>query len=378
MADVSCHLPWISFEINVSNNLMKSCGRTPWVNLSNNFFNDSYFVNRRVEFLRGNRPLDCISCWRLEDNNQLSKRQVSNQRYAFNAETSNLTVQTPQHLTINLGNLCNLSCVYCDENYSSVWATEKKLHMVSDSNYSLQVDEYINSVISDNALKMISFIGGEVTIMPMFYYMLDKINKLVTHPAELVIFTNGMFNDTHLNKICEFIKENKHIKFYLIFSIEAIGKQAEFIRTKLQWTKFEDNFKKMHAFSLTNNMSIGIIPTLNLYCLEGFDKFLSWLDSFGQYKWVFSGINHIDNPPEMAIKTLGKHSSQLLNILPDYNNNEINKYVTKVIQFVDKFDNLPVENYSNIIEAGYITHGNRSHIDPSLAVPKLIKLIHEI
>lgn len=371
-------MPWTWLEINIANGKIRSCGRTPWVDDQTDFFNNKFLIDRRTEFLQGSRPTDCDSCWVLEDKNQLSKRQFSKQIPVLQTNNFDLYVAFPKMLSINLGNLCNLACVYCSEKDSTTWAVEKNIPIISHSctDFETPAMKWIERVIVSDELSNIELIGGEVTIMPSFYTILDKIVALRTKPLSIILYSNAMFNDSHFVRIRKYVEENKNIKFIFRISIESVGSQAEFIRTGLKWDKFDNNFKQLYNLSLTHkNLTVTVIPTLNLYCLEGLREFLYWLDSFGQYTWFRFGINHVSGPATMAISTLGVYSRQLVNVEPIYNNSYINKYAVEINQFINSFDNLPCENYLKIIQDGYITNGIRSGIDPITVIPKLIELI---
>ena len=378
MKDISCHMPWTWLEINIANGKIRSCGRTPWVDDQTDFFNNKFLIERRQEFLQGSRPIDCKSCWILEDNNQLSKRQFSKQISILQTNNFDLYVDFPRMLSINLGNLCNLACVYCSEKDSTIWAVEKNIPIVNHSctDFETSAMKWIESVIISEELTNIELIGGEVTIMPSLYTILDKIVALRTKPLGVVLYSNAMFNDSHFSRIQKYVEENKHIKFLFRISIESVGESAEFIRTGLKWDKFNNNFKQLHNLSLINeNLSITVIPTLNLYCLENLQNFLYWLDSFGQYTWLRFGINHVSGPAPLAISTLGVYCRQLVNVAPIYNNAYINKYAQEINQFINSFNDPPCENYLKIIQDGYIKNGIRSGIEPSSVIPKLIELI---
>ena len=372
-------MPWTWFEINIANGEIRSCGRTSWVNDQTDFFNNKFLIDRRKEFLLGNRPPDCDACWKLEDKSQFSKRQYSRSIPSLQTNNFDLYITSPKILSINLGSLCNLACVYCSEKDSTTWAAEKRIPIInhSCSDFETPAMKWIENIIVDDKLEVIELIGGEVTIMPSFYIILDKITALRTKPLNVVLYSNGMFNDTHFSRIRKYVEENKNIKFIFRISIESAGLQAEFIRTGLKWDKFEHNFNQLHNLSLIHkNLLIGVLPTLNLYCLEGLWNFLNWLDSFGEYyTWIRFGINHVAEPATISMDTLGVYCRQLIDMPPIYKNIHINAYAKQITQFINSFNDLPKEDYLKIVQEGYIKNGIRSGIDPIIVIPKLINLI---
>lgn len=375
----SCNIPWTWLEIDVLNNKIRNCCKTAWINDDATLlFVHPTLINRREQFLNNERPTDCAHCWKLEDRNQISYRQYTKSNSFLQTTNFNLTSIIPVTLSINFGNLCNLACSYCNEEYSSKWAIEKSIPVKIEKNldFETNVFQYIDQLIVNDNFRHLILIGGEPTIDPKFYQLLKLLElRSATRklPLRITVQTNGMYNENHRELLIK-ISHLKNIIITYRYSIEAVEEQAEFIRTGLDWKKFEDNFKHMVNSSKTNKLNVTVHPTINLYCLENFDKFLSWIDQFDCRTWEDFGMNHLEGPPEMSLSTLGMHSKDLWNIA-EYKNQNVKNYSEKIRKFVESFNQLPTNFNLEIIQQGYHKNSKRSGISINDAIPELNTLI---
>ena len=80
-------------------------------------------------FLAGEKPAECNTCWVKEDNGGQSRRTFTNRMYKeFDydkavqvTDVDGTTTQMPIYWDLRFGNLCNLKCVMCGPQSSSMW-----------------------------------------------------------------------------------------------------------------------------------------------------------------------------------------------------------------------------------------------------------------
>jgi hypothetical protein len=376
----ACNIPWTWLEIDVLNNKIRNCCKTGWINDNANLlFEHPVLIKRREQFLNSERSRDCTHCWKLEDQNQTSYRQYTKSNPFLQTTNFNLPSNIPVTLSVNFGNLCNLACSYCNEEYSSKWAIEKSIPVKIEKNLDFEtaVFQYINQLIINDRFRHLILIGGEPTIDPKFYQLLELIESCAATrnlPLRITVQTNGMYNESQRHLLVK-ASHFKNIVITYRYSMESIGQYAEFIRTGLDWIKFEDNFLHMVNSSKNNNkLNVTVHPTINLYCLESFDKFLSWVDNFDCKSWEDFGMNHLEAPSDLALSTLGIYSKDLWNNRV-YKNKNVENYGNNIRRFVESFVQLPTAQDLKSIQQGYYENSRRSGIDIHSAIPRLDELI---
>jgi organic radical activating enzyme len=380
MLTTACTIPWTWLEVNLANSKIRSCCKTDWISDNKqDLFSHPVIIQRRQDFLEGKRPDACSQCWTIEDRGHKSYRQHTKLNQYLQTTDLDLDVDVPKTLSINIGNLCNLACVYCNEEYSTVWSVEKHIPILDNLHLEFE-NRFINwlsRIITNDHLQHIILIGGEPTIAPAFYKILELIDNLVKvrkTKLKITIQTNGMFNKNQLLKMIDLSKQPNALFSYR-FSIEAIGQQAELIRTGLKWNVFQDNFKSMLEHSKSQpNFDVTVHPTVNTLCLEGFENFLRWLDSFDKESWDHFGWNHLEWPSDFSLLTLGKYSRELWDCPTNFKNIQLIKYSLQIKQYIESFNIVPSREQLIYIKNSLDLHCSRAKLTPDV-VPKLQKLL---
>jgi uncharacterized Fe-S cluster-containing radical SAM superfamily protein len=367
-----CHIPWSWLEIDLDKKNIRNCCKTKWYTDDDfKLFQHDEILKRRVDFLNGIKSDDCLHCWKLEELGQPSYRQFTKNSPYLKTDNFNIDTSVPSTLSINLGSLCNIACSYCNEEYSTVWAAEKKIPIKLDlvNHFELKILNWLESIILNNKLKHLILIGGEPTINPSFYKILELLKSIGpnrSNPLKVTIQTNGMFSIRQRNSIIEYSNiPNCHFTYR--FSIDAVGARAEFIRNGLDWECFKNNFEALMAGSAR----VTIHPTLSIYSLGGLKDLLDWVESY-DYEWEDFGSNHLEGPHEMSLRSLGNLSQELIPNLPIYKNKKIQEYSVRTTRFIKSFKEEP--DIKDIIRGiGY--HSSRSKIPKEDAIPDLLNLL---
>jgi MoaA/NifB/PqqE/SkfB family radical SAM enzyme len=378
-----CDIPWSWLEINLDNKQIRSCCKTSWIHdQENKLFQHNQLIERRNDFLTNQQPLDCEYCWTLEKENKKSYRFITSGNPYLQTNDYSLDIKFPKTLSLNLGNLCNISCSYCNEEYSSVWASEKRIPIKFDKNLNFEnsIFEFIGEGLINEKIQHIILIGGEPTINPNFFKLLEIIKNITTDrktPLKVTIQTNGMFNDIQLEKIINY-HNLKNVFFTYRFSIESIEERAEFIRTGLVWKVFIKNFEELMSVSNKHtNFKTAIHPTLNIYALEGLNDFFKWIDSYQNYNWETFGLNFVDDQ-HIGLRSLGIHCNELVQPLQIYKNKSITTYALNAKKFIKSFYNVPTKEDLLNIQKLYEINSKRSKIDVDVAIPELKNLIETL
>jgi len=285
----------------------------------------------------------CQACYR--DGNA-SMRVRSIQEYKNNIEILNLVSKTidndfvaehlPKRLELKPSNLCNLKCMMCNSYDSS--QVGKELVELAEKHKGIEVyggrfieikpenegvKETNHAFIdlgapdwSDNPtvwesfvnivpqLEVLSFAGGEPTLLPFVQRALDYCVK-TGHSKHIVVYVSSNF--TNINK--NFLKMMPEFKkFELIASIDGLELVNDYCRYPSKWGQISENFSKAKQLMSSGNVKILVNITVNLLNVMNLDRLLYWLEDHAKIypyyiEWPFN-INLIFFPTEQRITSL--------------------------------------------------------------------------
>jgi len=181
----------------------------------------------------------CYPCYNLERNKK--GFSIISDRIFYIRELKSVpftTYQLGNHdlqaIDVRWTNLCNFACVYCDEKFSSKWASE--LNIVQEQPTAQQVDAFKSYIFERAAnLKHVYMAGGEPLLMKQNLELLELLKK-VNPDVNLRINTNLSKVDTQVfETVCSF--PNVH----WTISVESLGVEYEYIRYGGTWAGFLEN-----------------------------------------------------------------------------------------------------------------------------------------
>ncbi len=173
------------------------------------------------------------------------------------------TSLTPKMVEVYFNNLCNLGCVYCSAEYSTVWEVENKKHkpiieLDHTSDFPLPATNdrqlYLDRVekhfewLKENHLhiRRYNVLGGEPFFQPEFERNVDFFLDNPSPDLYFSIFTNLKVKPDKMRRILDKIQlclDKKHIgKFTMVFSLDCWGPEQEYTRTGLNLQDWETNF----------------------------------------------------------------------------------------------------------------------------------------
>jgi organic radical activating enzyme len=255
--DTFCDRPWAYRTVHITKPIFKICCVSDDIKLD---LNHSIEEQPRLseiknELLTNRIPGECKRCFDMESQGLPSYRSTR----------STPGIKELEIFEIQLENTCNLRCASCTPTFSSQWQSPKFIKL-RDSAISLGLRKDVNSVrlirdvkksitnkeiIIDNICKHkdtltdIVFIGGEPSIIPYFYEILDQISPLIRPETRFIINTNGSFTELVKNNFTNAIHKmlgKNSIKIY--WSCDAAYDIGEFMRAGLNYQKYKDNFKE--------------------------------------------------------------------------------------------------------------------------------------
>jgi len=194
-------------------------------------------------------PTACVRCERIEhDGRDDSMRGNGNHSYA-NYQDGDITLE------IRPGNTCNFACQTCwPEASSRVAQYYSQAGLINIKNLdSRRIDDFEFLLPIADRIKNVVLLGGEPFYDKACLKFLAWAKLNLT--AGIMMFTNGSVVDL------DFLKSYPG-KITVIFSIDAVGAAAEYVRYGIVWEEFLKNYLAVRALS---NVDVRVNVTLSVY-----------------------------------------------------------------------------------------------------------------
>lgn len=266
MDNYFCNQPWKYRVINISQDWYKFCCVSPEIKVSNikDIESDQTLVDVKKSLLDNIPPSKCDYCFKLENKGSLSYRQI-----VGDSNRNNLT-QGLAVIEVNLENTCNLRCAMCGPMYSSRWVSKKVFEVENDKLLKNLEETILLIEQNKETLQRIIISGGEPSIIPNFYRLIQKIKENLPTSAWIYINTNGMFNERLGDKFLETIKDLSNTHNVLIYwSCDGYGEVGEFLRDGLNYNTFKSNLSDL--INKTNAQHTLQITTTHLNLISQID-----------------------------------------------------------------------------------------------------------
>lgn len=214
-------------------------------------------------------------------------------------------IQYPNQMSFEMSDLCNLECIMCNENFSSLIRKRKGLAPQKFSYPERFFDELLEFIPH---LKMATFIGGEPLLIKGYFRIWEDILKL-NHQCTIHIQTNASFLPPR------FIEMLETGQFDIGISLDATTKDVfEKIRINSNFDEIVENIKILKSFMDRGKVNLNInfcplitnwqeIPKMVNYC-NNLDIPLKIVNvenprqislQHRNYKFLSNIIQHLDN-----------------------------------------------------------------------------------
>ena len=308
-----CLAKWNQVSLHLPTGLTNSCYHPPLheidaTKLEDNpaiLHNTAEKLNQRQQMLKGERPEGCSYCWKMEDTGEMSDRHYrSGEPWAmqdFKEIQQNPMDErwTPRYVEVNFNNACNFKCSYCSPQFSTTWGKEIAVYGQYPTSPPHNAPEHFQGRKrpiphrEDNPyvtafwkwwptlyknLKHFRMTGGEPMMDNNTYKVFEYV---IDHPKEDLHLnvTSNMCppNEKLKNKYFDMVKkiciEEKVEHFMQFVSVDAWGKQAEYIRNGLEFNRMWDNVDEFLDRIPVRN-SVTFIITYNNLSVTSLDKLL--------------------------------------------------------------------------------------------------------
>jgi len=271
-------------------------------------WNSDHIKQTRLKMIQGETIPECIKCVEQESRGYASMRTTIDKEKNFVETKSDGSVRIkPYNMELHYGNMCNLKCRMCSQNYSNQIGKElleignkdkefldwviKASGNVNNWTNNLSVEytwfqndktkNKLNSFVSKNITDL-TVIGGEPTIIPEFYELFDYCDQQNTLKEKHFIIVTNLTN-TH-PKMLERLPKLK--KWTIWASLDGIGERTEYIRYPSNWNKIKENLLTYKSLlKKYNNGNIIFSPAIQLLNIDRLDEMLEWFIDFSDGKW---------------------------------------------------------------------------------------------
>lgn len=333
-----CAAKWYNATVWLSNGRTASCHHPIAHNVSvddingdpSALHNTQHKKQMRKLMLEGKRPAECSYCWRVEDNGD---KDIFSDRIYKSMIYSDMDINAlrdlnpdqnvdPKTLEISFDNLCNLSCTYCNQEFSSTWMNDIKVdgpynNLVTpgaktythtgivwdeENVYIKKFFEWYDLSLKDS-LQELRVTGGEPSRSPHFWKLVDKIKD---PKFAFAVNSNLIMDQKRLDKLIECA--NKFNKFDLYTSCESYGKHAEFVRHGLNYDLWRSNllrFAKEAKFHSINIMMT--ISALSVWTIVEFMEDVVKMRKEIGSNIFFLSFNILRFPSFQSVNTIPKH-----------------------------------------------------------------------
>lgn len=348
MTDKLCAFPWHMYSIDTGFGWWRSCPRADYKPLNDlDFFNHKELIDQRKSLRDNIEHPTCWRCWDAEKDNSKSYRQVLKMDYAHKRVDQDF-VKIPELLEIKFSNLCNLKCIFCSSNCSSLWERDdpidsSRLGKYRGEEVAKKILEFADTNYKE--IKMFQMFGGEPVIVKEFGQLFDLIlSKPISDGKKTISFsTNMYYGEAHRKRFEDRIEAvlDKGHDLFMRFSIDGMHKQGEYLRTGMEWSKFEDNLdsfmERFHDHPTIGRMRCNI--ALNITNLVYLDKIMQFIDDKG-YTNVEPHYNYVHKPDYFYLKSYGTRLNRAIELIEQQDYRRFDTYKSHVIDLAKSMSTL--------------------------------------
>ena len=296
-----CYAPWTNIHINTAGEYKTCCAGTNIVGdlrtvPIQNLLSDQKLIEIKRSIIDNHSHPNCQICYRQEQHSSISERAW----YADIADNQTINIDDIndvklQNLDIRWSNTCNLSCVYCDHEASSQWASLKRLP-VERLNYDNTLPDIVKFIESNRAtLKNLALLGGEPLLQKENDYLLDAIDENVN----INVITN-LSVPLKNNRIFQKLVSKKNVMWDISF--ETVEDQFEYVRHGSNWSLLIENLKLLtQAIKNEPGQRIGITSQYSIYNAMSLSKLHEYFadNDLPMMRW-----NELHHPNVLSVSSL--------------------------------------------------------------------------
>jgi sulfatase maturation enzyme AslB (radical SAM superfamily) len=286
-----CYAPFIGMYADYNGNYAPCCVAEKVSSAARDFWTGEQVVGMRKKMLANEWPDECSYCKNRESSGLKSDIELWKIAYAKVNKPLDLIQGTdntgPYYIDMRPGNKCNLKCRMCGPQFSSQWVTEINDNpgvgldwLMVESNDSEGFHDFMNYAANQNLIE-IKILGGEPTIDENVIVFLENMITTQQKLPRLRFTTNA----TNLNKRFQKIMSSFD-GVHVVFSVDAVSREFEYIRTNANWIKVKNNIEKIFEKELASHCDFNTV--LMPYNIFSIIPLLKWYKSLFDKGYRFS------------------------------------------------------------------------------------------
>lgn len=236
----------------------------------------------------------CAWCKRLEETTGTSGRTVRCVSDSILEDIDkNIEFFKLEHLVVNWSNLCNLTCVYCNDQTSTAWQSVKKIPINLVKNEHSDLIELAKT--QGHNIQGLSLSGGE----PLLQKGLDEFLGYLDCNKVSVMVTTNLSMEITTNPIYKILRNWPKVEWMVSFD-NAHKEKFEYVRDGAAWDQLVKNLRQMKH----DGQHVNAHPAYSIYCALDLEEYYDFCvsENLGVY-WC--ELNH---PIELDIR---RHSESL-------------------------------------------------------------------
>ena len=266
-----------------------------------NIWNSKQIREARLKMIKGEKIKSCAKCYEQESRGYKSMREPQDMKQNFAMTNHDGSIkQMPNSMELHFGNMCNLKCKMCGQQYSNQigkelleigqqdpewlsWVYKESGNVnIWTNNLSVEYKWFKNKETKDKLFDYITenineliLIGGEPTVIPEFWELLEHLDAKGKLEDLTITLTTNLTNTNP--RLARWLPKLK--KWVIWASVDGVGERTEYIR-------YPSNFKKVcenldfYKSLLGNNGKIVLSPAIQLLNIDQLDEILDWWFDF--------------------------------------------------------------------------------------------------
>jgi hypothetical protein len=344
-----------------------------------NAWNSKGIKDLRLKMIKGESIPSCVKCVKQESRGFQSMRELQDREKNYALTKSDGAVDVfPSTMELHVGNMCNLKCKMCGQQWSNQvgkeildigkkdpafkeWVIKESGNVnIWTNNLSVEYKWFQNKKtklkLFDHIAKHItkfSVIGGEPTVIPEFWEMFEYLDdRGVLGRLNVVVNTNL----TNVNpKLTKWLPKLKSWRIW--GSVDGVGERTEYIRYPSNWKKINENLS-FYKNLTGDNGYITLSPAIQLLNIDQLDELLVWWLNFcdGNFgadkKFYLSWMAQVSYPTICNYDILPKeYKIKIANKLKQ------NQHLFEDYKIISQFYKVQIEN----LEKDICEHTDRKH-----------------
>jgi MoaA/NifB/PqqE/SkfB family radical SAM enzyme len=392
-----CPLPWVGAMVKPVGTFSSCCVQddritNPYSSLENNSLqevrNNDYWKQLRKDLINGIEHPSCKDCWHLEKNGNTSLRQIRLDEFKYFLgdkllelevhDDGSLSDETIYFWDVRQTNLCNMKCIMCGPDYSSLWREElirqhgQTGNAVIDANQISKEDFFLDIQKGILDVEQFYFAGGEPLISDTHWKILELLIQNNRTDVRLSYNTNLLKTTFKGKNVLDYWKQFNSVRVGV--SIDCIGTRAEYVRYGTNWKTVNDNFILLNS-TLPDSTALNV--TTNILSIGGLVDTIAWAKQFS-YKNEEHDLlvnNLVYSPEYLNIKILPQPIKDriwknLVTVLSELKDKRSKAAIeAELFNDVDSdhLYNLRHDFYNSITKLDYIRNTNVKYACPELA-----------